>query len=166
MGAGKTFWLNQLKLKSPNSDFNFFDLDQEIANFLNIAQNELGDFIIRQGFPAFRKLEQERIAAFLGLKLNGILALGGGALNAELFKKVENQANIKIVFLNTPFEVCYQRIKNDPHRPLALLEKKELKALYEERLPLYLKAHLILDDLEHKEIDGLQALGHTLFSSN
>jgi shikimate kinase len=85
------------------------------------------------------------------------LALGGGALTG-----VKNDG-AKLVFLDTPFELCYERITNDFNRPLVSLKKEELRKLYNERLTLYRQANLILGERERKEIDGIGALVHTLY---
>lgn len=164
MGSGKTFWLKELEKKSVNNDYLFSDLDQVLATSLKINEKDLGDWIIKNGWPLFRSLEEEKLADFLAQNEKGIMSLGGGALTSNLIKTIKENEKIKIVFLNTPFEVCYLRIANDKNRPLSSKTKEELKKLYDERLPLYLKANLTIDESMRKEIDDAQALVHTLFS--
>jgi shikimate kinase len=163
MGAGKSYWLQELAEKSSLSDFYFLDLDHEIAKALQISPDQLGDWIKSQGWPYFRKIEQEKLSLFINNEINGILALGGGAVTSDLIGKNLKNQTVKIVFLDTLFEVCHERITKDSNRPLVSLKKEELRKLYEERLPLYRQAHLILDERERKEIDGIGALVHTLY---
>jgi shikimate kinase len=163
MGSGKSHWLDFLKKNSSSSAFLFWDLDYEIANSLNIKPSQLGEWIKKYDWPAFRKLEQEMIASFLGEKKDGILSLGGGSLTENLIDRCKSNNKIKIVFLNTPFELCHERITGDDNRPLGALEKEELRSLYETRYTLYSKADLILGDRERKEIDGIDSLVHTLW---
>lgn len=162
MGAGKSHWLNHLIKTSSASDFEFIDLDQEIAKDLEIFPMQLGEWIAANGWPSFRKLEQEKISQFLVSKPEGVLCLGGGALNDAFLEKVKNVENVKMVFLHTPFELCYERITGDTNRPLASLKKEELRKLYDERVGLYSKADLILNESERKEIEGIKSLVHTL----
>jgi shikimate kinase len=45
-----------------------------------------------------------------------------------------------VVFLDVPFEVCYERIKDDTNRPIVVNSTKdELKALYDQRREVYLR---------------------------
>lgn len=162
MGSGKTYWLNHLIKKSNGSDFEFLDLDREIASHLNIFPMKLGEWINTSGWPAFRKIEVEKINHFLSSKNDGVLCLGGGALTEALLNHIRNDANVKMVFLNTPFDLCYERIIGDANRPLVSLEKEELRKLYDQRTALYCKADLILDESERKEIEGINSLVHTL----
>lgn len=163
MGSGKSYWLDYLKKNSSSSGFCFLDLDHEIAKSLNIQPSQLGEWIKKYDWPAFRKLEEEMIASFLGENKEGVLSLGGGALTEKLLEKCKINTKVKIVFLNTPFELCYERITGDNNRPLVTLQKEELRALYEQRYALYSKADLILDVEERKEIDGIDSLVHTLW---
>ena len=43
-----------------------------------------------------------------------------------------------MVYIDAPFELCYDRIKDDPHRPIAVSSTREqLLERYEQRVPLY-----------------------------
>lgn len=162
MGAGKSHWLNHLIKTSSVSDFEFIDLDLEIANFLKILPTQLGEWITAHGWPSFRKIEREKISQFLASKSDGVLSLGAGALSEALLEEVKKDDNVKMVFLHTPFELCYERITGDTNRPLTALKKEELRMLYDERMALYSKADLILNESERKGIEGIKSLVHTL----
>ena len=46
-----------------------------------------------------------------------------------------------VVFIDTDFDTCYDRIKDDPHRPIAASSTREqLLARFEDRKPKY-QAH-------------------------
>ena len=162
MGAGKSFWLLDLKKQSGASGFLFLDLDQEIAQALHLSPSQLGEWISAPGWESFRKLEQEKIHEFLSHETSGVLCLGGGALVPDLLVKIKQNPSIKLVFLDTPFEVCHERIIGDSNRPLSSIKKEELRELYLQRLASYRQADLILDERERKEIEGINSLVHTL----
>ena len=45
-----------------------------------------------------------------------------------------------VIFINVPFEVCYERISGDPNRPIAASKtKNELRELYNMRYNIYYK---------------------------
>ena len=47
----------------------------------------------------------------------------------------------KVIFIDTPFEICLSRIKGDRRRPLAAnADESELRARYDARYPAYLSA--------------------------
>ncbi len=135
-GAGKTTLLSAMRQKF-ESDFSYLDLDQLINE--NIGDESIADFINSKGFQQFRELERDFIAKF-DSKKNFILALGGGALNAQTLTYLSSW---KGIFLNTPFEVCFQRINGDQSRPLSKLSYDELKQLYSERLAYYSKFNTV-----------------------
>jgi shikimate kinase len=162
MGSGKSYWLNNIKRKSADSEFLFLDIDDEIANSLNILPSKLGDWIRQEGWPAFRKIEARKINILIDSRQPSVISLGGGTLNQDLLEKIQKDPQVKMVFLDTEFETCYERITGDSNRPLLALEKEELRKLFNERRELYLKADLILNETERKEIEAINALVHTL----
>jgi shikimate kinase len=162
MGAGKSYWLNELKKNSIGSSFNFIDLDHELAHAMQIEYTKLGEWIRNQGWPAFRQLEEKTIRDLLKAKEDLILSLGGGSLHQDLIDDILINKNIKLVYLDTAFEICSERITSDPNRPLASLPIEELRSLYEERKQLYSQAHLTLSEALRKDIECIQSLVHTL----
>ncbi len=163
MGAGKSYWLDQLLKKSSPSNFTFLDLDQEIAKSLKITPNKLGEWITTYGWIEFRKIELQLVIQILGLEQDIVLSLGGGTLDHNLLQLLKNKENIKIVFLDTSFELCYERITSDANRPLVSLKLEELRKIFDQRRPFYNQANLILSSQERKLIEGIDALVHTLY---
>ena len=131
-GAGKTSLLKDLK-RTLSQKFHYIDLDEYITKkYLHLS---IADFIDEQGFEAFRKLETKALLD-LDLKTNIIVSLGGGALSDQTVALLKGW---KGLFLNTPFEICYKRIQNDPTRPITKSSKEQLLELYNKRLGYYSK---------------------------
>ena len=88
------------------------------------------------------KFFREKEEKFLRRELqedNIILSLGGGCCmngnNAGIIKKESF-----CIFLNTPFETCYERISKNSLRPLATNNTQEkLREIYDGRLGRYME---------------------------
>lgn len=92
-----------------------------------------------KGAGYFRKSEAELIKR-LSFQSPRIISLGGGSIldrkNVEIMKK-----RGVIVFLDTPFQKVYERVKRNDRRPLAnSCSDEELLALYNVRRPIYAAA--------------------------
>lgn len=162
MGSGKSSFLKKLE---PNSlGFDCIDLDHAIANDLRIRPERLGEWILENGFPLFRDKEKSKIKELLRHPQSMVIALGGGSLNPETLSLIKSSSDCKMVFLDMPFEICLERIKADSNRPLLVMPLNELKKLYDSRRTDYLKADLVLNEQEIKEIEGLESLVHNLQS--
>ena len=87
------------------------DLDKVIVDREGMSIPEIFE---KFGEPHFRSLEAKYIRE-----------LGGGYIGIS-------------VYINTPFEVCYERIKNDSNRPLVVNNTQEqLRQLYDTRSAIY-----------------------------
>ena len=132
MGCGKT---TVGKLYSSKSGRIFVDMDSYIEDY---EHKTIAEIFRDEGEAHFRKLEREAVER---LAPSGyIVATGGGAMvdsvNAEAAKK-----GGCVIFIDTPFESCYERIKGDRRRPLAYNStKEELLARYDARRGAYLSA--------------------------
>lgn len=132
MGCGKTTVGTLLAKKL---GCKFYDLDKYIEDK---AQMTIPEIFNKFGEEHFRSLESDAIAEFKDKK--GVVATGGGALLSEKNEKIANECGIT-VFIDTDFEICYNRIKGDENRPIAFNSTKEqLKERFDARYPLY-KAH-------------------------
>lgn len=132
MGCGKT---TVGKIIAKRLGLAYLDSDEEIVIKENMTIPEIFD---KMGEPYFRKSEAETIKNFIGHK--AVVSCGGGAmLNSDTAKSVSENGGI-IVFIDVPFEVCYERIKGDSNRPIAVQSTKEqLLERYNQRYPIYLK---------------------------
>lgn len=160
MGSGKTTFVESFE--GNNLGFVTYDLDHVVADHLGITHLELGEWINKNTLQKFRDIEMDVLQGLVNLRTMKIIALGGGTPTAERFAELSDQA--KLVFLDVPFETCFNRIKNDSNRPLTALGEAGLRNLYQKRLPIYHKADLILSETEIKEIEGLESLVHNLSS--
>lgn len=116
----------------------FVDSDQELAAGVALSKR-----IEAWGWSEFRRLEGELIlrltSGLKGEKL--VISLGGGALNEVTLAACKGKGN-QLAWLNTPFAECWERIANDPSRPLTKNGEAEMAKLYQERLPLYQQANI------------------------
>lgn len=160
MGSGKTTFVESFQ----QNDLGFitYDLDHVVADHLGITHLQLGEWINKKTLQEFRDVEMEVLTSLISQRTMKIIALGGGTVTAENFQNLKDQT--KLVFLDVPFETCFNRIKNDSNRPLTSLGEEGLRDLYQKRLPIYRKADLILSETEIKEIEGLESLVHNLSS--
>lgn len=91
----------------------------------------------KKGEKYFRDAETETVKE-LG-KYKGVAACGGGLMLSDVNSEIARKNGV-VVFLDTPFQTCYNRISGDKNRPLAVSKTyDELKALYDERYEKYLK---------------------------
>lgn len=130
MGCGKSHVGRQLAAELGRE---FIDLDRYIIN----AEKMTIPFIFEKfGEPHFRRLEAKYIRELSGDK---IVATGGGALINDETAEYARQSGLS-VYINTSFDICYARIKDDANRPLVVNNTKEqLRELYETRAAIYRK---------------------------
>ena len=132
MGCGKS---TVGKVAAGMLGVQFVDLDEYIEQ-----QEKMSIPVIfsKKGEEYFRDCETKAITDFGGK--GNVVATGGGALLREENAEAAQAAGV-VIFIDTDFETCYERIKDDPHRPIAYNSTKEqLKERYDQRRPLY-EAH-------------------------
>lgn len=129
MGCGKTTVGTEL---SKLLDMSFCDLDDYIVEK---EGRSIPEIFAQSSEAYFRKAEAEAICELSSC----VVATGGGALindNTASFAK----KNGTVVFIDVPFEICYDRIRDDENRPLAVNNTKEqLEALFLKRRGIYIK---------------------------
>lgn len=149
MGSGKSYALDSLSKLAPT--FKKIDLDEKVLDAANHGEHQkfstLGDLINSKGWEYFRNLESEVLNNLLQGSEKMLLALGGGSLNPVALKNIES-SKAHLIWLNTSFELCLKRIKDDGNRPLSKRSEPELKKLFEDRKQLYQNAHEIIDPQE------------------
>jgi len=154
MGAGKSHFLQ--KLQNTSLPYQFKDLDEEVFKGQGSGYNHLGELIEEMGWDAFRHLEYDFLKDLIVAPDNMVIALGGGAFNQNLLEQSIS------IWLNTPFEVCFARIRESKERPLIKLSKEELQNLYQEREFQYKKCKYILKPEEMEQITSLEDLFSSL----
>lgn len=132
MGAGKTAVAAALarKLCCP-----MIDLD----NFISEHEGRTPQAIIEEdGEKRFREIESAALREVLEEGAARVIALGGGTWTIPANRALIHEHNAHTVWLDAPFELCWQRIKsgNDSLRPLAR-DSESARALYNARRPLY-----------------------------
>lgn len=137
MGCGKST-IGQILAKK--SGCGFCDTDELVVKNEGMTIPEI---FSQKGEPYFRKVEAETVKSLCGK--NTVVACGGGAMqNSETAETVRKNGGI-IVYLNVPFDVCYDRIKNDTNRPIVMNNTKEqLEEIYNNRRDIYMKNSTIM----------------------
>ena len=143
MGAGKSTIGIEL---SKVLNYTFVDVDYEIERKYNMS---ISDIFREYGEGYFRDIESKMILNYLDKYNNGelnniILSLGGGAVISN-----QNRENIKkfskLVFLDCPFDVCYNRIKNSDRPIVKTKSYDELKDHFISRREYYLDSDFIVN---------------------
>jgi shikimate kinase len=129
-GAGKGHLLERIR---PLTKWRCIDLDR----FIERATGVKVEHLLKMGPSYFRDVEAKYLDQLLNKDMS-ILALGGGSLERGLHRV---KAASYMVWLDTPFALCYLRIKNSD-RPMAELSHDECFKIYQDRLPLYRMADL------------------------
>lgn len=129
MGCGKS---TVGRIVAKKTERAFIDLDEYIEEAAGMSIPEIFE---KYGEEHFRTLEADAIKIFD--QSFTVVALGGGAIINDRSRALANKAGL-VVFIDTPFDLCYDRIKDDPHRPIAKSStKEELKKRYDDRYPIY-----------------------------
>jgi shikimate kinase len=129
----------------------FLDTDDEVAA---VARKEVGDIFVEDGEQAFRALERPVVER--ALHYTGVVALGSGAvLDLGVQRLLAGQ---RVVYLETGFaEVAKRTGMNKPRIPVPGNPRGMLRAMLEERLPLYeavAATTVATDELSPEEIAG------------
>ena len=137
MGCGKST-IGQILAKK--SGCGFCDTDELIVKNQGMTIPEI---FSQKGEPYFRTVEAETVKSLCGKST--VVACGGGAMqNSETAETVKENGGT-IVYLDVPFDVCYNRIKNDSNRPIVMNNTREqLEEIYNNRRDIYMKNSTIM----------------------
>jgi len=148
-GAGKTA-VGPLLAERLGTTFR--DTDADIAATTGQPVSEI---FIEQGEPAFRQLEREAAARALR-EHPGVLALGSGAvLDPGIQQRLEGPP---VVYLSVDFATVARRLGLD--RPRIVIPgnpRGQLRAMLEERRPLYERLATVTVDTDDLDPDELAA---------
>jgi shikimate kinase len=139
MGCGKTTVGQALARKL---DVDFIDLDSQITKN---ERRSPAQIIEANGEAAFREVETRALADVLRNHQAAVIALGGGAWTIPANRTLVALHDCYTVWLDTPFETCWQRISENTAavRPLAP-DQQTARSRYESRRPLYALADQLL----------------------
>lgn len=136
MGCGKTTVGKRLAALTGRE---YIDLDREIELEAGMTIPELFE---RFGEQEFRDREHAAVAA-LARRIGCIVSTGGGAMTFPRNVSAVSPDD-RIVFLDTPFDVCYERIR-DSDRPIVRRSTPdELRRLFETRRAAYQTAASVI----------------------
>ncbi|HKZ76926.1 MAG TPA: shikimate kinase [Pyrinomonadaceae bacterium] len=141
-------------------DRTMIDLDEVISRR---EERSIREIIEQDGEDHFRVLETSALGALLHGEGQTVVALGGGTWGLERNRKLIAHRRCTTVWLDTPFELCWQRIEAaDPfERPLARTYAQALK-LYQERRSDYQLAmiRIAADNLKNPKELALAIADH------
>lgn len=154
MGCGKTTVGKALADRlgfNQRAGFSFIDLDEYIASR---ERRSVKDIFAIDGEPYFRSLEKKSMLEIASS--GGVVSLGGGTLLSPENAKIAKICG-KIVYLQAPFHVCYDRVMAQDmgaSRPLfSKYSYNELEQIYMERDEIYSrKANYVInadDDVDN-----------------
>jgi shikimate kinase len=127
----------------------FLDTDDEVAS---AARKEVGDIFVQDGEQVFRALEGR--VARQALRYPGVVALGSGAVLDPQTRAL--LAGQPVVYLETGFsEVARRTGLNRPRVPVPGNPRGMLRAMLDERLPLYrgvARVTVRTDDLSPEQV--------------
>lgn len=166
MGAGKTA---VGKAVSQILGVPFLDSDSEIEQAANMTIPEIFE---RDGEPFFRAKETQVITRLLDGQ-PCILSTGGGAFLADVNRAAINEKGVA-VWLDADLDLLWSRVKNKNTRPLLRTDNpySTLKALYDQRTPIYELAQVhvqsspntAIDDMANRVISALMTRNDVLES--
>lgn len=131
MGVGKSEVGHRL---AKELGMNFLDTDELIEK---VEKRSIVEIFQTEGEEYFRNLETEVLKTLQDYD-NFVLSTGGGMVLRE-----ENVSLLKnlgpLILLWADPEVVYERVKNETHRPLLMVDnpKEEIKKILDYRTPIY-----------------------------
>ena len=140
MGCGKT---TVAKTLARQMGCRMIDLDSFVTEREGRSPAEI---IAQDGEPSFRSVETRALGDVLENSEPRVIALGGGAWTIEANLALVAQHDCLSVWLDAPFELCWERITANPNtiRPLAP-NRETAQKLHGSRRASYLLAHIHVD---------------------
>lgn len=149
MGCGKTGVARQLAYRL---NLAMVDLDDAITEQAGRSPARL---IAEDGEKVFRAVESNTLRDLLRAGEGGVIALGGGAWIEDINRELINQHRGLSVWLDAPFDLCWERIgASGDDRPLGKTKEQAL-ALYERRRPVYQLASISIEVKATESLDVL-----------
>lgn len=131
-------------------------LDTDVA-LVEREGRSIEAIIAADGEPRFRHLERDALSAILERDHSRIIALGGGTWTVAENRALIAAHDCLIVWLDAPFELCWQRIANSADaRPLAR-DRERARELYDTRRAAYELATLRVEITEARSAEDTAA---------
>ena len=139
MACGKT---EVARVVAKQLNLKMIDLDEEITSSERRSPAEL---IREEGEGSFRNIETATLHRLLERNEANVIALGGGAWIQPANRQLLAEKKATIVWLDTPFEICWNRIESSSEdRPLGTT-KEQATELFKQRYPIYELAPIRID---------------------
>ena len=149
MGCGKSKVARELALRR---NIVMVDLDAWITARVGRSPAQL---INEDGERAFREIETTALRELLQSGEASVIALGGGAWIEKVNRDLIDQYDCTTIWLDTPFEICWERIAaSGEDRPLGRTREQAL-TLYERRRPIYQLASIHIAVRNDETMDSL-----------
>ena len=149
MGCGKSRVARELARRR---NVLMVDLDEWITTRVGRSPAQLID---EDGERAFREIETNALRELLQSGTAGVIALGGGAWIEEVNRELIDQYGCTSIWLDTPFEICWERIATSAEdRPLGRT-REEAEARYQRRKPVYRLAKIHIQVGAEESVDDL-----------
>ena len=150
MGSGKTTVGERL---AQSTGKEFIDLDHYIEEETG---QSISSIFEDQGEDGFRQIEKKALKKVIG-NTDAVISTGGGIITYEESRDLlKGNKNHNVYFLSAPFDLLYERVKNDEGRPMLKNGYDATRELYESRLQFYeVTSHYQVDAaLEVAEIEA------------
>jgi shikimate kinase len=160
MGCGKSKVARELALRR---NVVMVDLDEWITRR---AGRNPAQLIDQDGERAFREIETNALRDLLRSGEAGVIALGGGAWIEEANRELIDQFSCTSIWLDTPFELCWERITaSEEDRPLGRT-REAAQARYDRRKPIYKLAKVHITVSAEEPVDHLVSLIEAQLNAN
>lgn len=123
MGTGKTAVGHRLGIQ--------YEVDELDERFEQEHGQTITAFFAEHGEAGFRKHESELLKSSKA----EVVVTGGGIVEREE-NRLYMQESGTVVWIDTPFDLVWERIASDPNRPL-VTEREQVRRLFERRYSLY-----------------------------
>ena len=140
---------------------------QMLAALLNRKVIDLDELITRQqgrtpaeiinedGEAAFRSTETSVLKELLAGEFDGVVSIGGGGWIESVNRRLLAESGVNTVWLDAPFDVCWDRIESGQEvRPMAPTKEKA-KALFAAREPVYRLAEIRVATRRDESLESL-----------
>lgn len=149
MGCGKSKVARELARRR---DAVMVDLD----DWITVREGRTpAQLITEDGEPAFRTIESNALRELLQRGGANVIALGGGAWIEEQNRSLINKYDCTSIWLDVPFEVCWERIiAAGEDRPLGRT-RDQAEALFNRRRPFYELAQVHIKSRPEEDFSDL-----------
>jgi shikimate kinase len=149
MGSGKT---TVAKVLAEKLDCDFVDLDSFIESR---EGRSIASIIDEKGEASFRGIETKALRDVFEENRARIIAPGGGAWMIEENRKLISEYDCLTVWLDAPFELCWERIKTESDtRPFAR-DKEKARRLYDSRKDIYGLSQICIEVFQEMSVEEI-----------